>query len=200
DGMIGVSHGDITGLAEGDGLIGVIHGDITGLVEGDGMIWVIHCDITGLAEGDGMIGVIHCDITGLAEGDGEISLWSLVVLAVERYVVVCKPMSNFRFGSQHAFMGVGLTWFMALACAFPPLVGWSRYIPEGMQCSCGIDYYTLKPEVNNESFVIYMFVVHFSIPLSVIFFCYGRLVCTVKEDMAKGGVNGRIMNDSYPKT
>lgn len=56
-----------------------------------------------------------------------------------------------------------------------------RYIPEGMQCSCGIDYYTLKPEVNNESFVIYMFVVHFTIPLMIIFFCYGNLVCTVKE-------------------
>lgn len=50
-----------------------------------------------------------------------------------------------------------------------------------MQCSCGIDYYTLKPEINNESFVIYMFVVHFMIPLTVIFFCYGNLVCTVKE-------------------
>lgn len=50
-----------------------------------------------------------------------------------------------------------------------------------MQCSCGIDYYTLKPEVNNESFVIYMFVVHFMIPLAIIFFCYGNLVCTVKE-------------------
>lgn len=56
-----------------------------------------------------------------------------------------------------------------------------RYIPEGMQCSCGIDYYTLNPEVNNESFVIYMFVVHFTIPLIVIFFCYGQLVFTVKE-------------------
>lgn len=61
------------------------------------------------------------------------------------------------------------------------LVSPRRYIPEGMQCSCGIDYYTLKPEVNNESFVIYMFVVHFTIPLTVIFFCYGNLVCTVKE-------------------
>lgn len=50
-----------------------------------------------------------------------------------------------------------------------------------MQCSCGIDYYTLKPEVHNESFVIYMFVVHFLIPLIIISFCYGRLVCTVKE-------------------
>ncbi|XP_073431065.1 rhodopsin [Dendrobates tinctorius] len=116
---------------------------------------------------------------------GEMALWSLVVLAIERYVVVCKPMSNFRFSENHAIMGVAFTWIMALSCAGPPLFGWSRYIPEGMQCSCGVDYYTLKPEVNNESFVIYMFIVHFTIPLTVIFFCYGRLVCTVKEAAAQ---------------
>lgn len=55
-----------------------------------------------------------------------------------------------------------------------------RYIPEGMQCSCGIDYYTPKPEIHNTSFVIYMFILHFSIPLIIIFFCYGRLLCTVR--------------------
>lgn len=71
-----------------------------------------------------------------------------------------------------------------IVCSLPTLLSLAptlRYIPEGMQCSCGIDYYTLKPEVNNESFVIYMFVVHFTIPLIVIFFCYGQLVFTVKE-------------------
>lgn len=49
-----------------------------------------------------------------------------------------------------------------------------------MQCSCGIDYYTPKPEIHNTSFVIYMFVLHFSIPLVIIFFCYSRLLCTVR--------------------
>ncbi|CAO2606249.1 Rho [Lemmus lemmus] len=71
-------------------------------------------------------------------------------------------------------------------CSLPTLLSLSlRYIPEGMQCSCGVDYYTLKPEVNNESFVLYMFVVHFTIPLLVIFFCYGQLLFTVKEAAAQ---------------
>ncbi|XP_053155043.1 rhodopsin [Hemicordylus capensis] len=133
-----------------------------------------------------IFGTIGCSIEGFfATMGGEIALWSLVVLAVERYVVVCKPMSNFRFSETHAIMGVSFTWIMALACAGPPLLGWSRYIPEGMQCSCGVDYYTPNPEVHNESFVIYMFVVHFVTPLTIIFFCYGRLVCTVKEAAAQ---------------
>lgn len=58
---------------------------------------------------------------------GEIALWSLVVLAIERYIVVCKPVANFRFGEKHAIVGLGFTWIMALTCAGPPLFGWSRY-------------------------------------------------------------------------
>lgn len=49
-----------------------------------------------------------------------------------------------------------------------------------MQCSCGPDYYTLAPGFNNESYVIYMFVVHFFTPVFIIFFTYGSLVLTVK--------------------
>uniref|UniRef100_A0AAQ4QFX9 Rhodopsin n=1 Tax=Gasterosteus aculeatus aculeatus TaxID=481459 RepID=A0AAQ4QFX9_GASAC len=90
-----------------------------------------------------VLGRLGCNVEGFcATLGGEIALWSLVVLAVERWVVVCKPIANFRFGEDHAIMGLALTWVMAAACAVPPLVGWSRYIPEGMQCSCGVDYYT----------------------------------------------------------
>uniref|UniRef100_A0A3P8UIB2 Rhodopsin n=1 Tax=Cynoglossus semilaevis TaxID=244447 RepID=A0A3P8UIB2_CYNSE len=110
----------------------------------------------------------------------EVALWSLVVLAVERYIVVCKPMGSFKFTGAHAAAGVVFTWIMAFSCAGPPLFGWSRYMPEGMQCSCGPDYYTLAPGFNNESYVIYMFVVHFFVPVFVIFFTYGSLVLTVK--------------------
>uniref|UniRef100_A0A3Q2XJS4 Rhodopsin n=1 Tax=Hippocampus comes TaxID=109280 RepID=A0A3Q2XJS4_HIPCM len=127
------------------------------------------------------LGVVGCYVEGFfATLGGEVALWSLVVLAIERYLVVCKPMINFRFGEKHAVCGLALTWIMALTCAAPPLLGWSRYIPEGMQCSCGIDYYTPKPEINNASFVVYMFVLHFVIPLGIIFFCYSRLLCTVR--------------------
>lgn len=133
-----------------------------------------------------ILGVVGCNIEGFfATLGGEIGLWSLVVLAMERYIVVCKPMNNFRFNTNHAVAGVAFTWIMALTCAVPPLCGWSRYIPEGMQCSCGIDYYTLNPEFNNVSFVIYMFVLHFTIPLMIISFCYNRLLCTVRAAAAQ---------------
>lgn len=132
-----------------------------------------------------VLGRLGCNLEGFfATVGGQISLWSLVVLAIERWMVVCKPISNFRFGENHAIMGVAWTWFAAFSCAVPPLVGWSRFIPEGMQCICGVDYYTRAPGYNNESFVVYMFVCHFSVPLTIITFCYGRLLCAVKEAAA----------------
>nr|BBA85528.1 green opsin [Sardinops melanostictus] len=142
--------------------------------------------ITSAVNGYFILGPMACAIEGfMATLGGQVALWSLVVLAVERYVVVCKPMGSFKFTNNIALGGVAFTWVMAFACAAPPLVGWSRYIPEGLQCSCGPDYYTLSPEFNNESYVAYMFVCHFFFPVVVIFFTYGSLVCTVKAAAAQ---------------
>ncbi|KAM3872030.1 rhodopsin-like [Diretmus argenteus] len=132
-----------------------------------------------------VLGRLGCNLEGFfATHGGEIGLWSLVVLAIERWIVVCKPISNFRFGENHAIMGVSFTWVMACSCSVPPLLGWSRYIPEGMQVACGIDYYTRAAGANNESFILYMFAIHFTLPLCIIFFCYGRLLCAVKDAAA----------------
>ncbi|XP_075893433.1 green-sensitive opsin-like [Nelusetta ayraudi] len=133
-----------------------------------------------------IFGPMGCAIEGfMATVGGQVSLWSLVVLAVERYIVVCKPMGSFKFTGTHAGAGVVFTWIMALACAGPPLVGWSRYIPEGLQCSCGPDYYTLAPGYNNESYVLYLFSCYFCVPVCTIFFTYGSLVLTVKAAAAQ---------------
>nr|WBO26050.1 medium-wavelength sensitive opsin [Pomacentrus australis] len=132
------------------------------------------------------LGPMGCAIEGfMATLGGQVSLWSLVVLAVERYIVVCKPMGSFKFTATHSAIGCGFTWFMASTCAVPPLVGWSRYIPEGIQVSCGPDYYTLSPAYNNESYVMYLFSCHFCVPVFLIFFTYGSLVLTVKAAAAQ---------------
>ncbi|KAM3871873.1 rhodopsin-like [Diretmus argenteus] len=132
-----------------------------------------------------VLGRLGCNLEAVfATHGGEVGLWSLVVLAIERWIVVCKPIANFRFGENHAILGVAFTWVMASSCSVPPLLGWSRYIPEGMQVSCGVDYYTLAPGFSNETFVPYMFMVHWIIPLTVICFCYGRLLCAVQDAAA----------------
>lgn len=151
-----------------------------------------------------------------------VSLWSLAVVAFERWLVVCKPLGNFAFKSSHALACCGLTWVCGLSAALPPLVGWSRwvnidwainnsfanidvngslrannicthipqwkiivslsrYIPEGMQCSCGPDWYTTGNKFNNETYVMFLFCFCFAVPFSTIVFCYSQLLFMLKS-------------------
>ncbi|XP_008291691.1 opsin-1, short-wave-sensitive 2 [Stegastes partitus] len=129
-----------------------------------------------------ILGPLGCKIEGFtATIGGMVSLWSLAVIAVERWLVVCKPLGNFSFQANHALGLCALTWVFALCAAVPPLVGWSRYIPEGMQCSCGPDWYTTDNKFNNESFVLFLFCFCFSVPFTTIVFCYSQLLFMVKS-------------------
>lgn len=57
-----------------------------------------------------------------------VSLWSLAVIAFERWLVICKPLGNFIFKADHALVCCAFTWVFALAASVPPLVGWSRSV------------------------------------------------------------------------
>ncbi|KAM6980723.1 LOW QUALITY PROTEIN: green-sensitive opsin-4-like [Aplochiton taeniatus] len=55
------------------------------------------------------LGPLACALEGFfATLGGQVSLWSLVVLAVERYIVVCKH-GSFKFGANHAAAGCAFT-------------------------------------------------------------------------------------------
>ncbi|TNN67335.1 Blue-sensitive opsin [Liparis tanakae] len=128
-----------------------------------------------------ILGPLACRIEGfIATLGGMVSLWSLCVIAFERWLVICKPLGTFIFKPDHAIACCVSTWVLALLASAPPLFGWSRYIPEGLQCSCGPDWYTTDNKYNNESYVMYLFVGHFAIPLVLIIFCYAQLLITLK--------------------
>ncbi|XP_063178130.1 blue-sensitive opsin isoform X1 [Chroicocephalus ridibundus] len=127
------------------------------------------------------LGPTACKIEGFAATlGGMVSLWSLAVVAFERFLVICKPLGNFTFRGSHAVLGCAVTWIFGLVASVPPLFGWSRYIPEGLQCSCGPDWYTSNNKWNNESYVIFLFCFCFGVPLAIIVFSYGRLLLTLR--------------------
>nr|QJT41761.1 short wavelength opsin 2 [Piabucina panamensis] len=129
-----------------------------------------------------IFGPLICKIEGfVANIAGMVSLWSLAVVAIERWLVVCKPMANFTFKETHAIIGCVFTWFFASCSALPPMLGWSRYIPEGLQCSCAPDWYTVNNKYNNETFVVFLFGFCFAVPFTTILFCYSQLLFTIKS-------------------
>ncbi|NP_001079121.1 violet-sensitive opsin [Xenopus laevis] len=118
-------------------------------------------------------------LTGLVTG------WSLAFLAFERYIVICKPMGNFNFSSSHALAVVICTWIIGIVVSVPPFLGWSRYMPEGLQCSCGPDWYTVGTKYRSEYYTWFIFIFCFVIPLSLICFSYGRLLGALRAVAAQ---------------
>ncbi|EMP42463.1 Blue-sensitive opsin [Chelonia mydas] len=74
-----------------------------------------------------------------------VSLWSLAVVAFERFLVICKPLGNFTFRGTHAIIGCLLTWIFGLVASAPPLFGWSRGRPCPPWISVGPRQWLLCP-------------------------------------------------------
>ncbi|NWR73298.1 OPSP protein, partial [Centropus unirufus] len=120
-----------------------------------------------------------CELEGfMVSLTGIVGLWSLAILAFERYVVVCRPLGDFRFQHPHAVSGCAFTWGWALLWTTPPLLGWSSYVPEGLRTSCGPNWYTGGS--NNNSYILALFVTCFLMPLSLILFSYTNLLMTLR--------------------
>ncbi|KAM9823576.1 opsin-1, short-wave-sensitive 1 [Neosynchiropus ocellatus] len=116
---------------------------------------------------------------------GLVTSWSLAVLSFERYLVICKPFGAFKFTSNHALAAVGFTWFMGVGCATPPFWGWSRYIPEGLGCSCGPDWYSHNEEYRTTSYTYFLLTTCFIMPITIIIFSYSQLLSALKAVAAQ---------------
>ncbi|KAI3366304.1 hypothetical protein L3Q82_000423 [Scortum barcoo] len=75
---------------------------------------------------------------------GLMTSWSLAVLSFERYLVICKPFGAFK------------------------------YIPEGLGCACGPDWYTHSEEYKSTSYMHFLLVTCFIAPLTIIIFTYSQ--------------------------
>uniref|UniRef100_U3JT28 G-protein coupled receptors family 1 profile domain-containing protein n=1 Tax=Ficedula albicollis TaxID=59894 RepID=U3JT28_FICAL len=115
----------------------------------------------------------HSQQIPLSVPPGIVGLWSLAILAVERYLVVCRPLGEFRFQHWHAATGCAFTWGWSLLWTTPPLLGWSSYVT-----SCGPNWYTGGS--NNSSYILALFVTCFVMPLSLILFSYTNLLLTLR--------------------
>ncbi|XP_072285403.1 red-sensitive opsin isoform X3 [Pyxicephalus adspersus] len=86
-----------------------------------------------------------CGITGL---------WSLTVIAWERWFVVCKPFGNIRFDGKLAIAGIAFSWIWAAGWCAPPIFGWSRYWPHGLKTSCGPDVFSGNSDPGVQSYMM----------------------------------------------
>ncbi|KAM4604679.1 teleost multiple tissue opsin a [Polymixia lowei] len=131
-------------------------------------------------QGRWLIGEGGCVWYGFANSlFGIVSLISLAVLSFERYSTMMGPTEADSSNYRKVFMGIGLSWGYSFIWTLPPLFGWSHYGPEGPGTTCSVDW-TAKT-ANNMSYIICLFVFCLLAPFLVIVFCYGKLLCAIKQ-------------------
>ncbi|XP_068161284.1 melanopsin-A-like isoform X2 [Antennarius striatus] len=102
---------------------------------------------------------------------GICSMMTLMVIAVDRYVVITRPLASLGVMSRKKALSiVAAAWVYSMGWSLPPFFGWSAYVPEGLMTSCSWDYMTFTPSVRSYTMLLFTFV--FFIPLSIIIFSY----------------------------
>nr|ANV21071.1 vertebrate ancient long opsin [Geotria australis] len=126
------------------------------------------------------LGVQACVLEGFAVTYfGVVALWSLALLAFERYFVICRPLGNFRLQAKHAGLGLAVVWIFSLACTLPPVLGWSSYRPSMIGTTCEPNWYS--GDMHDHTFIMMFFTTCFIFPLTVIFVSYGKLIQKLKK-------------------
>ncbi|XP_034998486.1 teleost multiple tissue opsin b [Hippoglossus stenolepis] len=110
---------------------------------------------------------------------GIVSLISLAVLSYERYCTMMEPtMADDR--DYHTVLGgIAFSWLYSVAWTIPPLLGWSRYGPEGPGTTCSVDWQTQTP--NNISYIICLFIFCLVVPFIVMLYSYSKLLLAIRQ-------------------
>ncbi|XP_041853990.1 vertebrate ancient opsin-like [Melanotaenia boesemani] len=110
---------------------------------------------------------------------GLVSLWTLTLLAYERYNMVCNPKDGFKLSMRRSIIGLLFVWVFCLFWAVTPLFGWSSYGPEGIQTSCSLAWE--ERSWSNYSYLILYTLLCFILPVAIIFFCYFKVLKSLNK-------------------
>nr|AGL94565.1 rhabdomeric opsin 4 [Platynereis dumerilii] len=126
-------------------------------------------------------GKIGCNFYGFSGASfGLMSINTMAAIAVDRYLVIVRPyMSIRRISYSQAYIMLGIVWVNAIGWSVPPLVGWSRYILEGLGTTCTFDYLSRDPVTR--TYLVSLYVGGFVIPVLLIVYCYTYIFLRVRQ-------------------
>ncbi|GFY51269.1 ocellar opsin [Trichonephila inaurata madagascariensis] len=142
-----------------------------------------------------ILGPLMCEIYGMVGSlFGCVSIWTMVMIAFDRYNVIVKGMSAEPLTSKKATVQILLVWILAAVWTLFPFFGWNKYVPEGNMTSCTIDYLT-KDWSSSSYVVIYALFVYFT-PLLTLIYNYTFIVRSVANHEKELREQAKKMNVS----
>ncbi|XP_071605884.1 opsin-VA-like isoform X2 [Heliangelus exortis] len=125
---------------------------------------------------------------------GIVALWSLALLAFERYIVICHPLGNMHLRGQHAARGIAFVWTFSFIWTIPPVMGWSSYTTSKIGTTCEPNWYS--GAYADHTYIIAFFTTCFIVPLLVIMVSYGKLMQKLRK---VSDTQGRLRTTRKPE-
>ncbi|XP_061883447.1 sphingosine 1-phosphate receptor 4 [Entelurus aequoreus] len=116
------------------------------------------------------------------------SVFSLLLIAVERYLTIMKSA---RSSYNRIYGLVALSWALALVLGFLPLLGWN--------CVCSLDRCSTLLPLYSKTYILFALLVFFFILLAI-GVLYGAIYCHVHRSARLGLQRGRRRSASLLKT
>nr|ANN11807.1 long wavelength sensitive opsin 1 [Acmaeodera diffusa]ANN11811.1 long wavelength sensitive opsin 1 [Acmaeodera diffusa]APY20544.1 long wavelength sensitive opsin 1 [Acmaeodera diffusa] len=125
-----------------------------------------------------MFGPFICQIYAMGGSlFGTVSIWTMSAIALDRYNVIVKGLAGKPFTMARAMFWIFNIWSSSLIWTVAPVVGWSRYVPEGNLTACGTDY--LATDWVTQSYIISYTIFCYNLPMAVIVWAYWYIVKAV---------------------
>uniref|UniRef100_A0A8C2Z756 Retinal pigment epithelium-derived rhodopsin homolog n=1 Tax=Cyclopterus lumpus TaxID=8103 RepID=A0A8C2Z756_CYCLU len=130
--------------------------------------------------GSWKFGYVGCQIyAALNIFFGMASIGLLTVVAIDRYLTICRPDLGQKMTMQSYNLLILAAWLNAVFWSSMPVVGWAGYAPDPTGATCTINW-----RQNDASFISYtmaVIAVNFVLPLAAMFYCYYNVSVTVKR-------------------
>ncbi|TNN62004.1 Visual pigment-like receptor peropsin [Liparis tanakae] len=130
--------------------------------------------------GSWKFGYVGCQIyAALNIFFGMASIGLLTVVAIDRYLTICRPDLGQKMTMRSYNLLILAAWLNAVFWSTMPVVGWAGYAPDPTGATCTINWRN-----NDASFISYtmaVIAVNFVLPLSAMFYCYYNVSVTVKR-------------------
>uniref|UniRef100_A0A3P8YDD1 Visual pigment-like receptor peropsin n=1 Tax=Esox lucius TaxID=8010 RepID=A0A3P8YDD1_ESOLU len=123
---------------------------------------------------------------------GMASIGLLTVVAIDRYLTICRPDIGQKMSTRSYTLLILAAWLNAVFWSSMPVVGWAGYAPDPTGATCTINW--RKNDVGFVSYTMAVIAVNFIIPLSVMFYCYYSVSVTMKRYKASNHLDSINMD------
>ncbi|EFN81787.1 Green-sensitive opsin [Harpegnathos saltator] len=110
---------------------------------------------------------------------GFASIGNLTVMAFERFLLVTCPMRT--LSTRHAYILMCLVWVYALSLSLPPFFNWGKYGLEMSNISCSVSWEKHSPETHNDTYIGFLFIFGFLVPVVIITGSYYSIIRTLRN-------------------